>query len=210
MDPFKLLKKDHETVAKLFERIEAASGKAKLNIFRQINSEQELHAHIEEAIFYPAIEKAKETRPLTLESYEEHKVIKELLAELDSAGSVSDEWTAKLTVLKENVEHHVDEEENELFDKASDVLTGEEAERLGDRMRDEKIRRGASVADTTEEPGILKKIANTLGFGGDSQKPAKTATRKKATRSKAASKAKAKGSKGASAKKSARAAVQTT
>jgi hemerythrin superfamily protein len=63
MDPFELLKKDHETVSKLFDRIEAASGKAKLNLFRQIESELEVHTHIEETIFYPAIEQAKETRP---------------------------------------------------------------------------------------------------------------------------------------------------
>jgi iron-sulfur cluster repair protein YtfE (RIC family) len=186
MDPFELLKKDHETVSKLFDRIEAASGKAKLNLFRQIKGELEVHAHIEETIFYPAIEQAKETRALTLEAYEEHKVVKELLGELDSAGSISDEWKAKLTVLRENVEHHVEEEENELFDKASDVLTGAEAERLGDRMRDEKVKLGASQPESVapEAPGILRKIANTLGFGAP-QEAAKTKTRKKATKTKA-------------------------
>lgn len=190
MDPFKLLKKDHETVAKLFDRTEAASGQAKLKIFRQIKRELELHSHIEETIFYPAIEHAKETRALTLEAYEEHKVVKELLVELDAAGSVSDEWKAKLTVLRENVEHHVKEEENELFDQASDVLTGEEAERLGDRMRDEKVKRGGTVpeSDAQEEPGIFQKIANTLGFGDAPPKPVGTATRKKAARAKTARK----------------------
>src|SRR5712671_2871357 len=145
MDPFELLKKDHQTVSELFERIESASGKAKLGIFQQIKDELELHTHIEEAIFYPALEKANETRDLTLEAYEEHKVVKDLLGELDLADGVTDEWEAKLTVLKENVEHHVDEEENELFDKANDVLTGDEAETLGDRMRAEKGSRGGGV-----------------------------------------------------------------
>jgi iron-sulfur cluster repair protein YtfE (RIC family) len=210
MDPFELLKKDHETVAKLFDRIEAASGKAKLNLFRQIKRELEMHTHIEETIFYPAIEQAKETRALTLEAYEEHKVVKELLGELDSAASISDEWKAKLTVLRENVEHHVDEEENELFDKASDVLTGEEAERLGDRMRDEKVKLGASQPESVapEAPGILQKIANTLGFGAAAQEPAKTEARKQATKTKAGRKAAAKVSSSAPAKKSARTAVK--
>jgi iron-sulfur cluster repair protein YtfE (RIC family) len=180
MDPFELLKKDHKTVSKLFERIEAVSGKAKLPVFKQIKSELDLHMHIEESIFYPAIEKAKETRDLTLEAYEEHKVVKELLSELATAKAVSDEWEAKLTVLKENVEHHVDEEEHELFDKANDVLTGEEAERLGDRMNAERVRRGGAPATPeTERPGLIETIANALGIG--SSKPTtKMAVRKSA------------------------------
>ena len=129
MDPFKLLKKDHETVSELFKKIEATAGKAKLRIFKQLKSELDLHAHIEETILYPALEKPKATRDLTLEAYEEHKVIKDLLSELAGAKSPSDEWQAKLTVLQENVEHHVKEEENDLFDKANDVLTSDEAER---------------------------------------------------------------------------------
>jgi hypothetical protein len=184
MDPFELLKKDHEKVAKLFDRIEAASGKRKIDVFQQIKSELDLHTHIEETIFYPAIEKANETRALTLEAYEEHKVVKELLSELDAAQSVSDECKAKLKVLRENVEHHVDEEENELFDKASDVLTGEEAERLGDRMAAEKVRGGAPEPEP-EKPGLLQKIANTLGLGASAQKSKKTPTKKKGAKAKA-------------------------
>ena len=181
MDPFELLKKDHETVSDLFKRIESASGKTKLRVFQQIKSELELHTHIEETIFYPVLEKAKETRDLTLEAYEEHKVVKNLLGELDAAKSVSDEWEAKLTVLRENVEHHVDEEENELFDKANDVLTGEEAESLGDRMQAEKVKRGAPApSPTTEKPGLLRKIANALGAGASSRKTSKASSKKKA------------------------------
>ena len=187
MDPFELLKQDHQTVSKLFDRIEAASGKAKISIFQQIKSELDLHTHIEETIFYPAIEQANETRALTLEAYEEHKVIKELLSELDAGKSASDGWKAKLTVLKENVEHHVEEEENELFDKANDVLTGEEAEKLGDRMLAEKVKRGgrSPESETTEKPGLLQKIANTLGLGTSPKKPTQTIARKKGNRANA-------------------------
>jgi iron-sulfur cluster repair protein YtfE (RIC family) len=179
MDPFELLKKDHKTVSELFERIEAAKGKAKLGFFQQIKDELELHTHIEEVIFYPALERANETRDLTLEAYEEHKVVKDLLGELDSANAVTDEWRAKLTVLKENVEHHVDEEENELFGKANDVLTGDEAEALGDRMQTEKVKRGGDLPQPdapTEEPGLLRKIANVLGVGSPSPKPSQPST----------------------------------
>ena len=185
MDPFELLKKDHETVSDLFKRIESASGKTKLQVFQLIKSELELHTHIEETIFYPVLEKAKETRDLTLEAYEEHKVVKNLLGELDAAREVSDEWEAKLTVLRENVEHHVDEEENELFDKANDVLTGEEAESLGDRMQAEKVKRGAPASSvTSEKPGLLRKIANALGVGASSPEASKGSSKKKAKKKK--------------------------
>jgi iron-sulfur cluster repair protein YtfE (RIC family) len=169
MDPFELLKKDHETVSDLFKRIEAADRRAKLGIFKQLKSELEVHTHIEETIFYPALEKARETRDLTLEAYEEHRVVKDLLVELDGAQEHSDEWDAQLTVLRENVEHHVDEEENELFDKANDVLTGAEAENIGDRMQTEKARQGASPAVEDEKPGLLQTIANALGLGSSSE-----------------------------------------
>ena len=91
MDAFELLKADHKKVAELFKRLEAAGGKAKLDVFKQINSELELHTHIEEKIFYPAIEKPEETHDLTLEAYEEHKVVKTLLAELSGAKTADDE-----------------------------------------------------------------------------------------------------------------------
>lgn len=196
MDPFELLKKDHEIVSQLFKQIESASGKTKLKGFKRLKSELDLHTHIEEVIFYPAIENAKETRAITLEAYEEHKVVKELLAELDSSRLPMDEWTAKFTVLQENVEHHVDEEEGELFNKASDVLTGEQADDLGDRMAAEKRKRGGkvddSVAKTKEKPGLIQTIASALGLGDSKKsskksgkKPAKAAT--KATKAKPAS-----------------------
>ena len=131
MDAFELLKADHKKVAQLFDRLDSANGKAKLDVFRQIKSELELHTHIEEKFFYPALEKPEETHDLTLEAYEEHKVVKTLLAELSGAKTADDEWQAKAKVLRENVEHHVEEEENELFDKADDALSDEEIDDLG-------------------------------------------------------------------------------
>lgn len=184
MDAFELLKADHKKVAELFDRLEAASGKAKLAVFKQIKSELDLHAHIEEAIFYPAIEKPEETHDLTLEAYEEHKVIKSLLAELAAARSANDEWQAKAKVLRENVEHHVDEEEKELFDKADDVLSEEEVEALGNRMEAEKARKqgkpvpkkaAAKPKAKESKVGLLSRVAEFIGLGKKSEKkPAAT------------------------------------
>jgi hemerythrin-like domain-containing protein len=192
MDAFELLKADHKKVAELFDLLETASGKRKLDVFKQIKSELEIHTHVEETIFYPALEKPEETHDLTLEAYEEHNVVKTLLAELSGAKSATDEWQARAKVLRENVEHHVKEEENELFDKADDVLSDEEIESLGERMAAEKARKqGRPVpkkADTRDKtkkgpakPGIIAKIADFIGLGSNTSKKAakKTPAKKK-------------------------------
>jgi|ERR1041385_3761180 hemerythrin-like domain-containing protein len=201
MNAFELLKTDHRKVAELFDRLESASGQAKLSIFKQIKSELELHTHIEEKFFYPALEPPKETHDLTLEAYEEHKVVKDLLAELSGSKSADDEWQAKAKVLRENVEHHVDEEENELFDKADDVLSDEENEALGRRMEAEKARklgRPQPVAKKqTRNQGIVARIKEFVGLGSQ---PAAT---KSAARKKTAKKSTKKSTKKA-AKKSAK------
>jgi|GEM_PF-275309 len=182
MDAFELLKADHKKVAELFDLLERASGKRKLDVFKRIKSELEVHTHIEETILYPALEKPKETHDLTLEAYEEHKVVKTLLAELSGAKSANDKWQAKAKVLQENIEHHVDEEEGELFKKADDALSDEEIEVLGDRMAAEKARKqGRPVAQpggksagerTATKPGIISKIAEFVGLARGAGKTA--------------------------------------
>jgi hemerythrin-like domain-containing protein len=192
MDAFELLKADHKKVAELFDLLETASGKRKLDVFKRIKSELEIHTHVEETIFYPALEKPEETHDLTLEAYEEHNVVKTLLAELSGATSATDEWQAKAKVLRENVEHHVKEEENELFDKADDALSDEEIESLGERMAAEKARKQgqpvpkkANTKDKTKKgpakPGIISKIADFIGLGSSTAKKAakKTPAKKK-------------------------------
>ena len=100
MDAFNLLKQDHRKVEQLFAQLDSASGKEKLKVFEQIKMELELHTHIEEKIFYPALEKPRETHDLTLEAYEEHDVVKKLLKELSKAKSATDEWEAQAKVLQ--------------------------------------------------------------------------------------------------------------
>jgi iron-sulfur cluster repair protein YtfE (RIC family) len=181
MDPYELLKADHKKVSDLFSQIESASGNAKTNLFKKIRDELELHTHIEEKIFYPALENTEAARDLTLEAYEEHKAVKRLLGELDQS-QPGDEWDAKLKVLRENVEHHVDEEEGELFDKAQDVLSDEEADRLGERMQNEKRRVGgeAAVAEP-QQTGLIAAVKQALGLGKSPK--AKAAASKRAQES---------------------------
>lgn len=181
MDPFKLLKTDHQTVSELFERIEAARGQAKSAAFKKLKTELDVHAHIEETILYPALKKAAESRDITLEAYEEHKVVKDLLAEL-AAGKPGDQWNAKLMVLKENVDHHVDEEEGELFDKAKDVLTDEQREALGDEMAAEKERQGLPVDEELRKPSLLTRAVNAVFGSGEKRGAKKKAGKRKAAK----------------------------
>ena len=192
MNAFQLLKNDHQIVSGLFDRIESASGREKTQLFTRLKSELDVHAHIEEKIFYPALENKQESREITLEAYEEHKVVKDLLTELSNGRPADEEWDAKLKVLRENVDHHVEEEEGELFDKANDVLSDEDIDRLGEEMEAEKARqqgpmaprneRGAAKSASksagskkqAEKPGVLKRLASLVGLAG-SKGPRKNA-----------------------------------
>lgn len=149
MDVFKLLKSDHEKVAGIMDKIEGTTERAlktREELFTQLKTELDIHAEIEEKIFYPVLKKAEESRDITLEAFEEHRLVKQLLNELDAEAKDDEKWTAKFTVLKENVEHHVEEEEGEMFKKARKVLTKEEIEELGTRMEEAKSKQKAVAA----------------------------------------------------------------
>lgn len=136
-DPFAILKEDHRAVAKLFREIEDTTERAEKTrdtLFAEIKAALDEHTRIEEEILYPALEKAEKTHALTLEAEEEHAVVKDLLAQLESEDATAEEWTAKLTVMIENVEHHVEEEENDLFPKAEQALTEDELTALEEEL----------------------------------------------------------------------------
>jgi hemerythrin-like domain-containing protein len=197
MDAFNLLKADHRKVEDLFSELESASGQAKMRVFEQIKTELELHTHIEETIFYPALEEPKQTHELTLEAYEEHDVVKKLLEELSRAKSPTDEWEAQAKVLQENVEHHVEEEENELFKKAKAVLSQDEIETLGEQMESEKQRQQRTGSKAGAKKSAKKSASKSQSA---SRAPKRTPVRKSASKSSS----KSSGSKGSRSKKSAK------
>ncbi|HKG11760.1 MAG TPA: hemerythrin domain-containing protein [Pyrinomonadaceae bacterium] len=141
MNAFQLLKQDHQTVSGIFQQLEPTTERAektRTELFAKLKEELDIHARIEEMIFYPAIKQAAETREIVLEGFEEHHVVKMLLGELDAMPVATEEWAAKLKVLQENVEHHVEEEEGEMFQKARQVLSEDEINQLGERMEELK------------------------------------------------------------------------
>jgi len=141
MNAIELLKADHEKVSEIFEKLEdttESDEKTRTELFTKLKQELDLHAHVEETIFYPVLKKAEETRDITMEGIQEHHVVKVLLGELNSMKAGSEVWTAKLKVLQENVEHHVEEEEDDMFKSARQVLSKERLEELGAQMEQEK------------------------------------------------------------------------
>lgn len=116
------LESDHRKVEKLFASFEKARTAArKRDVFEQIADALAVHATIEEKHFYPAV-KAKDTEDLLLEAAEEHLSAKRLIADLLELDAKDDTFEAKVMVLKEQIEHHVEEEEDELFPKVKKLL----------------------------------------------------------------------------------------
>ena len=144
MDAIELLKNDHRQVEKLFDGLMKSKGD--VSLFKELDQALTVHAEIEEKIFYPAAKNVEPTRDLVLESIEEHKQIKMVLGDLEQTDKSTDEWRAGLKVLKEDVMHHVEEEENELFPKIkSKVLSKEQLEELGSQMEQLKMQEMASL-----------------------------------------------------------------
>jgi hemerythrin superfamily protein len=138
MDAIQLLKNDHKKVEKIFSDLENKTDDRRA-LFPELDRELTVHAEIEEKIFYPAAKQVEPTRDLVLESIEEHKQIKMVLADLEQTDMRTAEWGADLKVLKEDVMHHVGEEEDELFPKIQKLLSKEQLADLGSRMEAMKM-----------------------------------------------------------------------
>jgi hemerythrin superfamily protein len=142
-DAIALLKAEHAAVKKLFEQEEKLSKQTdarKKDLFDQIKGALEVHATIEEEIFYPAVKKARSehVKDEVREGYEEHKQIKSLLAQISSITPADETYDMKVKVLKEDVEHHVKDEEGEMFPDAKKFLGEKRLMELGSQLEDRK------------------------------------------------------------------------
>lgn len=149
MDALALLISQHEEVNALFEEIEGTDDdEDKLALFGELADAFAAHATIEEKIFYPAVYRvggrrsssgladASATEELLAEAVEEHLAAKRTLADLLKMSPRDEQFAAKLTLLKEQIEHHVEEEEGKLFPKVKKELETEELEALGAQMEE--------------------------------------------------------------------------
>jgi hemerythrin superfamily protein len=153
-DAVEMLKKDHEEVMKLFERFEGASADEKGGLAQHIYRELEVHATLEEEIFYPAVrdqvdlktvlegedksadeDESQDTEDIIAISYEEHKTVKELIAQQRQLNPTSDEFKERFAEMKEAVQDHAGEEEETIFPAAQMKL---DLQRLGEQMRQRK------------------------------------------------------------------------
>jgi hypothetical protein len=141
VDALALLKRDHDHVKKLLEELDATTERAektRSDKIAKLKSDLAIHEAIEEEIFYPALREHAEAKDIVLEAYEEHDVVNTIMAEIMRTPVDDETWGAKLTVMKENLEHHIEEEEGEMFAKARDIFDGDALESLGERMQERK------------------------------------------------------------------------
>ena len=137
MDAITLLKSDHDKVKKLLNELESTTErgvKTRMELFATIKGELTVHEVIEEEIFYPELKAHPKAKDVVLEGFEEHHVVDLLMGELESLDVTDENWGAKATVMKENIEHHIEEEEGEMFKIARRVFDPEELDDLGERM----------------------------------------------------------------------------
>ena len=144
MDALELLKQDHAKVKKLFDKTETADDREQKRIFSQIKTELEIHAHIEETIFYPAMQRYDGLKELVAESLKEHDAMKALLQEMVTLTD-PEEFKDTLEELIDNVEHHAeDEEEGKMFPKVRELVSANELQKLGAQLQAAKGHRKAS------------------------------------------------------------------
>jgi hypothetical protein len=112
--------------------------KTRTELFTELKAELSIHERIEEEIFYPALKAHPKAKDIVLEGYEEHHVVDEIMGELEATPVTDETWGAKFLVMKENIEHHIEEEEGEMFTQARQVFDSDELDALGARMSELK------------------------------------------------------------------------
>ena len=152
MDAMSLLKEDHEKVKKILGELESTTErgvKTREELFTKVKVELVVHEAIEEQIFYPALKENSKTKEIALEGYEEHHVVDTVMAEIEGVAYDDEKWGVKFKVMKENLEHHIEEEEGEMFKQARQVFDEDELAQLGESMlarKQELIGQQASAA----------------------------------------------------------------
>jgi hemerythrin superfamily protein len=141
-DATSVLEKDHAAVRKLLKRLESARGPGmRATLFARVRDEVLAHARVEEEIFYPAFHSAakkEEDDRMFFEAAEEHHLVDVVIAELKRTDPATDPFAAKAKVLKDLIEHHAEEEEEEMFPRARKLLSRDELADLGRRLVERK------------------------------------------------------------------------
>lgn len=147
-----MLHSQHETVKGLLEQMEQTEKKSeKERLFAQLKHDLEPHMKGEEKYFYPALKEKEENKEDVLEAIEEHHAARLFLRELDGMSPDGERWDAKLAVLKEIIEHHVEEEETNIFPKAEESLSEEQMMEIGDSFENGEKRKQGRPSRNSQE-----------------------------------------------------------
>jgi hemerythrin-like domain-containing protein len=141
VDAIALLKDDHAKVKKMLSALEETTERAvktRQDELAELKRELQVHEEIEEQIFYPALKQHAEAKEIVLEAYEEHDVVDTIMGEIERTPVEDETWGAKFKVMRENLEHHIEEEEGEMFKHARNVFDAETLEELGRQMKGRK------------------------------------------------------------------------
>ena len=144
MDAITLLETDHRRLEDLLKQGEETTDRAvatRTQLLKTITEALGVHELIEEKLLYPALKRHPEARDIVLEGFEEHHVADVLVKELHEVATDNEQWAAKVKVLKESIEHHIEEEEGPMFRTARGVMTAEDLQALGAQMA--KMKRDA-------------------------------------------------------------------
>ena len=150
-NPITMLKADHVKVKRLLRQLEGSGSRAvkeRERLVRDIERELKVHSQIEEELFYPTFKKVSEkteSEDLFYEATEEHHVVDMVLPALKAANPKSHEFSAKAKVLKELIEHHIKEEEKEMFVQARKLMDESQLRDLGERLAARKEELTATV-----------------------------------------------------------------
>ena len=137
MNAITMLLDDHAKMRKLLTELESTTErglKIRAELFSTIKGELTIHEIIEEEIFYPELKAHPKAKDIVLEGYQEHHVVDLVMKELEELPVDDEDWGAKSMVMIENVRHHMEEEEGEMFAKARSVFDRAELDDLGARM----------------------------------------------------------------------------
>lgn len=138
MNAIELLKQDHDKVDRLFQKVKGSEESEHKELFEKIKEELEVHTHIEETVFYPRMREEEKLKDIVLEGIEEHHQVKIFLRELSALSDDSEKFEPKLKVLMEDVTHHVQEEEGEMFPKIEEIFDQTTLEEIGKELEKEK------------------------------------------------------------------------
>lgn len=191
-DALTLIRNDHRECDELFAKAldDDTPAAQRRSAVAKVVQLLTVHAQMEEALFYPALRKAggKDERDSVLEAAEEHGVVKDLIAKIVALRGRDETLTAKVTVLKELVQHHVKEEESEIFDEAKHALGDERLQQLGaemQRFKDRAMRRKAgpnTSAEAAAERGTPSSKPKTNGVPARKSSARKSTAKKNAAR----------------------------